>query len=222
LYDRLPASHRLQHVVRSSSGGKGKRTIRCAQRLSEDEYALLKEIEALGILGNVRRDDKGVTWTIQPEEERGFLLGGHWLEYSVCRVARMSTGARSKLLFDRCAWGIEDTAGKGEIDFAGIFDGQMLIASCKTEDDIKRAWFEELHSRAEQLGKGMCSTMLVSTVSRRTRDETSQREYEKWARERQIVLVMAEDLAKLSAIFNKIVLADSKAEPQTIPCYPRI
>jgi len=98
----------------------------------------------------------------------------------------------------------------------------MLIASCKTEDDIKRAWFEELHSRAEQLGKGMCSTMLVSTVSRRTRDETSQREYEKWARERQIVLVMAEDLAKLSAIFNKIVLADSKAEPQTIPCYPRI
>ncbi len=98
----------------------------------------------------------------------------------------------------------------------------MVIASCKTENSIKRAWFEELHSKAEQLGKGMCSELLVSSVSKSDRTRDDLEEYKKWARERQIVLIMAEDLPQLPDILRKIVTSDKDAEPKHIPYYPRI
>lgn len=125
-------------------------------------------------------------------------------------------------MFDECGWGVEDTRGKGEIDFAGISRGQMIIASCKTEDSIKRTWFEELHSKMEQLGKGMCSALMVNSVPKSRRTERDLADYEKWAQERQIVLVMAEDLPQLPDILRKIVTGDKDAEPKHIPYYARI
>ncbi len=68
----------------------------------------------------------------------------------------------------------------------------MIIASCKTEDSIKRTWFEELHSKLEQLGKGMCSALMISSVPKNSRTERDLADYEKRAQERQIVFVMAE------------------------------
>jgi len=77
-------------------------------------------------------------------------------------------------------------------------------------------------SLAEQLGRGMSSTLLVSTISRRHRTKNDLQHYERWARERRIVLAFAEEIPKLPAILRKIVTADPKAEPLEIPCYPRI
>jgi hypothetical protein len=79
-----------------------------------------------------------------------------------------------------------------------------------------------LHSKAEQLGKGMCSTLLVSSVSKNKRTEKDLQEFERWARERQIVLVMAEDIPRMSDILKKIVTGDKELEPKNIPCYARI
>ena len=222
LVDRLPISHHLLHILRSSDRGKGKRTIPYNKRLNDVEFSLLKEIEALQVVRNVQRTDTETRWTIPGDEEAKFLLTGDWLEFYVYQIATQLKTAQGAPLFDECGWGVEDTSGKGEIDFAGIFGGQVIIASCKTEDSIKRAWFEELHSRMEQLGKGMCSALLVSSVPKGSRTEADLEKYRKWAKERQIVLVMTEDLPQLPKILEKIAMGRRDAEPKHILYYPRI
>lgn len=220
LIGKLPISHCLLYILRSSDKGKGKRTNK--SRLNADQISVLREIEQLQIVSNVQQTDTETIWTINSDEEAKFLLTGDWLEFYVYQIASQLKTAQGAPLFDECGWGVEDRSGKGEIDFAGIFGGQMVIASCKTEDSIKRTWFEELHSKMEQLGKGMCSALLVSSVPKCSRTEKDLADYEKWAQERQIVLVMAEDLPQLPDILRKIVTGDKNAEPKHIPCYARI
>ncbi len=221
LVQRLPISHRLLHSLRSNDKGKGRRTIIYGRRLNDDEFSILQEIEQLQIVSNVQQTDTETRWTIKSNEDVKFLLTGDWLEFYIYQIASQLRTAQGASLFDECGWGVEDTSGKGEIDFAGIFGGQMIIASCKTEDKIRRNWFEELHSKVEQLGKGMCSALLVSSVSKSSRTEDLE-DYEKWAKERQIVLVMADDLSQLPDILKKIVMGDKNAEPKHIPHYARI
>jgi hypothetical protein len=141
------------------------------------------------------------------------------LEFYIYQVASQLKDAQGKPLFDECGWRIKDKSGKGEIDFVGIIGGQIVIASCKTEGELKRAWFEELHSKMEQLGKGMCSGLLISSASRKDKSES---DLDKWARERQIILVTAEYLLHLPNILKKVAIGDRNAEPKDIPCYPRI
>lgn len=217
LVQYLPISHRLLCTLRSNDRGKGKRTIRYNKRLNDDEFSILQEIEPLQIVSDVQRTDTETRWTINSDEDAKFLLTGDWLEFYVYQIASQLSTAQGASLLDECGWGVEDTSGKGEIDFAGILGGQMIIASCKTEDSIKRTWFEELHSKMEQLGKGMCSALMVSS-----RTEKDLADCEKWAQERQIVLVMAEDLPQLPDILRKIVTGDKNAEPKRIPYYARI
>jgi hypothetical protein len=222
LIDNLLISHRLLGTLRSNDRGKGKRTIKYNKRLDDAEFSILQKIEQLQIVSNVQQTDAETRWTINSDEDAKFLLTGDWLEFYIFQVASGLTTVQAQPLFDECGWGVEDRSGKGEIDFAGIFGGQMIIASCKTEDSIKRTWFEELHSKVEQLGKGMCSALLVSSVSKSSRTEKDLEDYEKWAKERQIVLVMAEDLSQLPDILKKIVTGDKNAEPKHIPYYARI
>lgn len=222
LIRHLPTSHRLLCTLRSNDRGKGKRTIQCKTHLNDEEFSILKEIEQLQIVGNVQQTDIEKRLTVNSEEYAKFLLTGNWLEFYVYQIASQLSTAQSASLFDECGWGVEDASGKGEIDFAGIFGGQMIIASCKTEDSIKRTWFEELHSKVEQLGKGMCSALMVSSVPKSSRTQKDLANYEKWAQERQIVLVMAEDLSQLPDILRKIVTGDKNAEPKHIPYYARI
>ncbi len=222
LTEKLPISHRLLCVLRSNDRGKGKRTIRHNKSLDDTEFFVLEEIEKLGIVSNVNRTNTETSWTINSDEDARFLLTGDWLEFCIFRYAIGLAAYQSHPLFNECGWGVKDTTGKGEIDFAGIFGGQVIVVSCKTEDSIKRTWFEELHSKAEQLGKGMCSALLVSSVSKSSRTEKDLQDYEKWANERQIVLVMAEDIPKMSDILRKIVTGDKNADPKHIPYYARI
>lgn len=223
LVKHLPISHRLLCTLRSNDRGRGKRTTKYNKRLNDEEFSILQEIEQLQIaISNIQRTDTETRWTINSDEDGRFLLTGDWLEFFVFQVASGLTKAQKQPLFDECGWGVEDQSGKGEIDFAGIFGGQMIIASCKTEDSIKRTWFEELHSKVEQLGKGMCSALLVSSVSKGSRTERDLEDYEKWAKERQIVLVMAEDLSQLPCILRKIVAGDKDAEPKGVPYYARV
>lgn len=223
LVQNLPISHRVLHTLRSNDKGKGKRTNKSQSRMNDDEFSILREIEKLQIVSNVQRTDTETIWTINSDEDAKLLLTGDWLEFYVYQIASQSKMDQGASLFDECGWGIEDRSGKGEIDFAGIFGGQMVVASCKTEDNIRRAWFEELHSKVEQLGKGMCSALLVSSVSKdSSRTENDLRKYEKWAKVRQIVLVMSDDLPQLRYILKKIVTGDKNAEPKHIPYYARI
>jgi hypothetical protein len=137
------------------------------------------------------------------------------------RAGSLTTESGISLLSEY-GWGLEDANRKGEIDFAGLYQGQLIIASCKTRPELKREWFEELRAKMDQLGKGMCSGLLISTVAKQTRTEEDIAKYQRWATEQQIVLVFAEDLADLPAILKKVVLCDSKLPPTEMEVWPRI
>ena len=213
----VQVSTRLLSKLRRSDRGKGKRSIK-TEYLPDDEYSLLKEIEGLGVVSNVDRDLNNTSYTICSDEDGIILLGGDWLEYYVYQTANSIQVKAFK-----CGWGVkEDAAAKGELDFVGIYGGQLIVASCKTETSLERKWLEELHSYTEQLGKGMCSGIFICTVSGSSRDQKTLESYQKWASERRIVLVLAEDLPNLPAILKKVVLSDPNADPKDIPYYPRI
>ncbi len=211
----------LLQSIRNDSQGKNRRSVRLKKRLADDEYKLFQEVEKLGIISNLYRDDYNTSWTINSHKDGEILLSGDWLEQHVYQTALGLTDHKGKRLFEECAWGIEDTSGKGEIDFAGIRGGQLVVASCKTTGGIKRIWIEDLHSKAEQLGKGMCSSLMISTGSTRIRSNERQR-YNQWAKGRRVVLIFAENIPKLPEILRKIALAERNAEPKDIPYYPRI
>jgi len=139
LIDNLPMSHRLLGTLRSNDKGKGKRTINHNRRMDHAEFSVLQEIEQLQIVSNVQRTDTETRWTINSDGDAKFLLTGDWLEFYVYQIASQLSTAQGASLFDECGWGVEDTSGKGEIDFAGIVGGQMIVASCKTEDIDKSA-----------------------------------------------------------------------------------
>ncbi len=225
LVENLPFSHNLLYKLRSEDNGegnKGKRTKKCKKTLIDEEFSILQKIEKLGVLHNVQQINTETKFTIPGDEEAKFLLTGDWLEYYVFQEALKLTKSKGVPLFDECGWGVEDVSGKGEIDFAGIFGGQMIIASCKTGDNVNRSYFEEIHSKSEQLGKGMCSILVVSSVSRETRTEKKLQDYEKWAREREIGLVMAEDIPQISKVLHKFVQGNNNEKPEHIPYYDRI
>ena len=211
----------LLSIMRDSNRGKGKRTIPCSKHFTDEMFALLKKIEGIGVISNVQSNGRDTSWTINNDEDANFLLKGDWLEYYTYRAA-VSLTEKDKPLFLECGWEIEDTKGKGEIDFAGILGGQLVIASCKTGPNIQRNWLDELYTKAEQLGKGMCTKLFISTVFKATRTEKDLDNYFKWAKERQIALVFAENIPDLAKILRKASLSDPKLEPSGIPIYSRI
>ena len=221
LVEKLPDSHKLLHILRDDDNKgkrKGKRTNK--SKLEDKLFNILLEIEKIGLVSSLQYRDSETEWTINTDADGDILLKGHWLEFYVYQVA--SQANQDKPLFDECGWGIKDIHDKGEIDFAGITKGQIIIASCKTENSIERKWFEELHSKMEQLGKGMCSGLMISSVSKASRNEKDIEKYNKWAKERQIVFVMAEDLPRLPDILRKVVTGDDNDALKDIPYYPRI
>jgi len=97
---------------------------------------------------------------------------------------------------------------KGEIDFVGVFKGQLIIASCKTESKIKSQFFNDLSTMGDQLGKGMCSKIFVTS----TQPEDEQREgAERWAKDRNITVVYGDDLLSgLEGILEKAAMDRSR------------
>lgn len=212
----------LLRSIRGPSQGKGKRTCRTQRVLAAAEFELLKAIEAIGLLSNVQHEAQGTSWTIVDHGAGELLIGGDWLEYMVYTYANGLTAKPNTQLFNELGWGLEDAHGKGEIDFVGLYQSQLIVASCKSKPDIERTWFEELRSKMDQLGKGMCSGLLISTVSRASRSAKDLADYERWAQNNQVVLILAEDIPNLSAILTKVTFADSQLAPQDLRIYPRI
>lgn len=71
LASNLPISHFLLHRLRSAGQGKGRRTVR-VRGVRDEEFELLREIEAIGVVSNVRREDNTTTVTINSQEDGEF------------------------------------------------------------------------------------------------------------------------------------------------------
>lgn len=91
----------------------------------------------------------------------------------------------------------------------------MVIASCKVSK-LERGFFEEIRARADQLGRTMCSPMLISTAGPVSADAA------RWGRETEVVLVTRDDLPYIGDIFKKVIDGKPGDAPQHIPIYPRM
>ncbi len=186
----VEVAHRLLSKIRSNNKGKGKRTLKITP-LKEDELNLLYHFQSEGFVSNIQPHAKGASFIINPPSDE-YIVTGNWLEYYVFKTARQINGSDK---FDDCAWSIED-GKKGELDFAGVKNGQLIIASCKTEKNIKSEYLKELSARANQLGKGMCSKLFI-TSSPPPNDKTQAQKYERWEKDYQTKLVYGKDLVNL-------------------------
>lgn len=184
-------AHSLLFKIRQNNKGKGKRTI-TIPKLEGNEFYLLKQMEQRGFVSNV--SDKPNVSFIVTDEQATFFIKGDWLEYLMYKTAK------EKLSFDECAWNVEDVSQKGELDFVGILNGQLVIASCKTENSIKSEYLKELSARADQLGKGMCTKMFITSYCP---SDISQ--YEKWSKEYNVSIVYGQNLKDLDIYLKKAI-----------------
>ncbi len=216
----------LLRKIREDSQGKDKRTITIKKHILIDkEVELLRQIENTGIINNLDISTQKPRFTINSTKDGELLIGGNWLEYFTFRQA-IQTQNKTKPLFEECGWNIKGHNNAheelGEIDFAGTFGCQIIIASCKTEKELKRIWFEEIRARADQLGKGMCAPMLITSIQRKSRSKKDLEQYYKWQESTRVILVMAEDLSMLQDIFRKIKSSREDMQPKHILCIPWI
>lgn len=216
ILEDIPTSVELLRELRKNDRGKGKRTCNSAG-ITEHQYSVLLRMEEAVLLSNVRQEDGKTYWTINSADDGERLLAGTWLEYYAYLQARTSG------VFSDCAWSVEDVDKKGEIDLAGMLKGgQMMIASCKTEKSIERDMVEETNDKGNQLGKGMCSKVLITTIARAACSHNQLAIYQRWGSEREVLILFAEDLPNLAVIFKKIALANKSLEPAHIPIYSRL
>lgn len=127
-----------------------------------------------------------------------FFLTGDWLEYFVFKT---SMELSRETCFDESAWAVCDKAKKGELDFVGVKNGQLVIASCKTEKKITASNLQELSARADQLGKGMCTRLMISSNISKNKNQ----QYKKWESEYKLKIVDGYNLSFLKEILSNSI-----------------
>lgn len=186
---------------------------RCVYPVRDEARALLQAVQRAGWLSDLEFDRSGIRWSAPARDDlSSFVLSGDWLEAWAFRAA-LRAG-----VFDACAWNIQETQNRQntrQLDFVGIRSGEMVIASCKV-GRLERGFFEEIRARADQLGRTMCSPMLISTAGPVSADAA------RWGRETEVVLVTRDDLPYIGDIFKKVIDGKPGDAPQHIPIYPRM
>ncbi len=201
-------------TVAQQTNDNGMARRKCDYSVGDGARALLEAVQRAGWLSNLQFNQSRIWWDAPARDDlNSFVLSGDWLEAWVFRAA-LRAG-----VFDACAWNIKETQNQKDtrqLDFVGIRRGEIVIASCKAGNKQDRTFFEEIRSRADQLGHAMCSPMLISAAGDVSADT------QRWGRETEVVLVTRKDLPRISDIFKKVIDGKADADPQHISIYPRM
>lgn len=160
-------------------------------------YPLLERLAEYQVIVQLAKTDKETCQFVVPDTAAQRFIMGIWLEIYVYQVARRLN------VFSECAWDISGDNRQGQLDFCGIFSGQLLIASCKAISGISRTPLEELVTRGKQLGSGMCSKVFVTNIIPKDRQEREKTE--KWCKEREIEPVFGDGLSNLGNLLKQQV-----------------
>lgn len=200
-------------VAAQQANQNGMTQRQCAYSVDDSADTLLRAVQDAGLLSDLEFDRSRIRWNAPARDDlNSFVLSGDWLEAWVFRVALRAR------VFDACAWNIQETQNQQntrQLDFVGIRRGEMVIASCKVSR-LERGFFEEIRARADQLGRTMCSPVLISAA-----DPVSANA-KRWGRETEVVLVTRGDLPCIGDIFKKVIDGKAGDAPQHIPIYPRM
>lgn len=182
--ENLKTTQRLLSRIRNAKTDKSNEDSNTylLANLEPEQVTILTEMKLRGYIVDFKENVLYID-----KNKATFFDTGDWLEYYVYKSAL-------SLNFDECAWNVNDENKKGELDFVGIYSGQLVLVSCKTER-LNSQHVQQLSARAEQLGKGMCSKLMV------TSDTPSNQEianYKKWKDEYNIDFVYGDDLLNIT------------------------
>jgi hypothetical protein len=146
--------------------------------------------------------EEGERLTIRAQQDL-FFLKGDWLEIYVCDQARQQKNKSDASLFDECCQGLKIPCDKAvkEIDVALLYQAQMILCSCKTNDDpFKVLFLDELSSVSNLVGNRYCSRVFVTHVPSQNMPARKMEEFMQQAKQREIVLVTGENLKDIGQI----------------------
>lgn len=187
----ITVTHELLLKMRQNYKGN-KSNIITIPSLNPAEFALLEKMYQAGFIVSI---SKPLFFQIEIVQAKANLfIKGDWLEYFIYKTAKNQNN------FDECAWNVSDEQQVGELDFVGILNGQLVIASCKTENGIKVEFLKELSARADQLGKGMCTKLFVTTYC-----PNATAQYEKWAKEYHVSIIYGYDLKDMATKLKEAI-----------------
>ena len=195
------------HAAKLNSLCKKLRTLQQKLQISRNQEAKIS-LEKLGLN---QEEQKGLNLLnrhnqikidrnslILSPQTNALWLTGNWLEYYTYLAAQKNQ------VFDELAWNIKHHNQIFELDFMGIKDSKIFIASCKT-NKLEREVFQELSARRDQLGGAACLTLLISSAPSTGQAKENQ---DKWSKEYNIPYCDQANLANLGQIFKELQKQD--------------
>lgn len=185
-------------LFRSKNEGKGRRSIKIdSKQINSEQKGFFEKLVKNNWLIATKENDN--SFVITYENNQADVLAGKWLEYLIFEKGNLIKENLGTI--DEVARSVEDKNGKGELDFVATINGQLIIGSCKTgKDAVKANYFKELKARAESLGRGMCTSLLITTSSNK-----KSKEYSKWVSDYNVILTYAEDLTNLESKLKEAI-----------------
>jgi len=196
-------------------------------KLSQEAHDIMKKAEQFGLASDVRIEHGVLHFTLTHLQD-SFLNGG-WLELYVWNEAKQIKSSDNSSLFDDCQWNHKVTISgvTREIDVALTYKAQLIIAECKTGDDITESRTRDgLVAVANPLGGKFVGKILISSLfsPKETGPDQIQdgklrekikghQDFLSKADHHNIVVIMAEDLPRIRERL--------KQEAET-PKYPRM
>lgn len=169
---------------------------RTRHNLTEDHFAILRKLKQVRLLERLQVADGDVSFLIPCDAYKEFI-NGKWLEVYVFNQLKGFFGDC------RCGQTLRTPSGPREVDFIGLKSGRFTLASCKTSLlPFDSAYLEELQSLSAQIGEPSCARYFVTDGDGHVRDEKG-RQFEAFAEEHAITIVVGRDLRNIEAIVRR-------------------
>ncbi len=164
--------------------------------LDQAQLHILHQLQELHIVDRLHIDSDRLEVHFVSEAARKFV-NGIWLEVFLY--------GRLLPLFDDCRWGqtLRWAGHLREVDFIGLAQGRLAIASCKTSlNPFDVRYLEELQAWSTQLERLECSRFFVTDSSGHSRTESG-REFEAFAERKGIIVVQGNNLQQVQDVVGQ-------------------
>jgi len=212
LVEAGPPAAEVMSRLRSWNQGKGKRTVpfRRTRPISPEELAVLRQLEAFGLISDLRQQDDGrVSYMLLNDADANYL-NGMWLEVYVWDQARQCVNEKGTPFFDECDFSFEipSNGARKEIDCGCMYRGQLIHCSCKTESSpFHTAYLDELRAVSALVGGHFTSRLFVTNALPPSEEEHgAYRDHQRFlaqAKDRETVVVTGHELRRIAETLKR-------------------
>jgi hypothetical protein len=191
IVNHLPASRELLLEIRRIKG-KGRYNV----PLPNDNRlrSLIQELHQIDVIDLTQQ-----TFIIRSEHDWNFFRGD-WLDIFVCNAAKLTR------IFQDVKSGLKIPSGDAEkeMDLVCLYNGELLLGSCKTDyKPFNTEYLDELSAVSSLIGGRFCSRIFITDAE--FPDENQEKAFRAQAKQREIVIVTGNNLNR----FNDIIKAEA-------------